>query len=76
MNTALRSLSALEATALVQIKLQAHLDSRLRGAAHRLIKLGIVDEDPNGMYVVTRLGEEYLWREAVRLGLAPPAARP
>jgi hypothetical protein len=70
MGTVLRSLSAIEATALVQIKISARLDARLRGAAHRLIHMGIVDEDPNGMYV-TRLGEVYLSREAVRRGLAP-----
>jgi hypothetical protein len=75
MSDALRSLSALEATALVQIKISAKLDERLRGAAHRLIHFGMVDEDPSGMHV-TRLGELYLSREAERLGLAPQSRRP
>jgi hypothetical protein len=75
LNTAPRSLSPIEATALIKIKLHARLDSRMRGVADRLIHLGIVDEDPKGMYV-TRLGEEYVSREAMRLGLARQNGQP
>jgi hypothetical protein len=49
MNSGLCSLSAIEAAALVRIKLSAKLDSQLRSATHRLIHLGIVGEDPNWM---------------------------
>jgi len=65
---ALRSLSALEATALMQIRMSAKLEQKHRLAANRLIHFGLVDETPNG-WRVTPVGERYCEREATRRGL-------
>ena len=64
----LRSLSALETTALMQIRLSAKLEHKHRLAANRLIHFGLVDETPHG-WRVTPVGEKYCLREAVRRGL-------
>lgn len=44
-------LSALEVTALIQIRLQAQLDPKHRAAVRRLIHLGLIEEKPAGFFV-------------------------
>lgn len=70
--TPLRPLSALEATALMQIRISAKLDPKHRLAINRLVHFGLVNETPAGWHV-TREGEQYCRREAGRLGLLQPA---
>jgi hypothetical protein len=68
MPISLRNLSPLESTALIQVKISARLDARLRSAANRLIHFGIVDETSTGLKL-TPLGEEYCKVEADRRGI-------
>ena len=62
-------LSVLETTTLMQVRLQASLEPRLRVTTRRLIHLGLVEETPRGFHV-TALGDERCRREARRFGLA------
>ena len=64
-------LSALEITALMQIRLKSDLEPRLRTVVGRLVHLGLIEQGPDG-YFVTDAGAERCRREAEHLGLAPP----
>ena len=65
-------LSAVEITALMQIRLQARLDPKHRRVLHRMLHLGLIAETPQG-FAVTAVGASRCAREARNRGLDHPA---
>jgi hypothetical protein len=64
-------LSGREVTALIQIRLQAKLDPKHRGAIARLLHHRLIEERPDGFFV-TKAGNERCIAEASTRGLAAP----
>jgi hypothetical protein len=62
------TLSRLEVTALIQIRLRAKLDAQYRAAIHRLIHIGFVNEGAEG-YWLTEQGIGRFQDEARKAGL-------